>query len=143
VLLPMITNQIRLFNIRDRTGIAAVPHRSEQAGGCRSLAVPRAVVHVVGSDHGPSQLLHQVAFLVGAFGRADKAESVRATPPFDLRKACRNKVQRLIPAGFAEAVALADQRRGEPVLAVDEVPREFAFDTRGDTVGMAILWLYF
>src|SRR5437899_6368926 len=121
-------DQVSLLDVADRTGIAAVPHRSEQASGRRSLAVPRAVVHVVGADHGPSQLLHQIAFLVGAFGRADKAEGVRAILRFDFREACRNKVQRLIPAGFAEAVALADQRRSEAVLAVNEVPGEFSLD---------------
>ncbi len=131
-------HQIGLFDVRDRTGIAAVAHRSEQAGGRRSLAVPRAVVHVVRADHGPSQLPHQVAFLVGAFGRADKAEGVRAILLFDLRKARRYKVQRLIPAGLTEAIALADQRRGESVLAVGEVPRELALDAGGNAVRRAI-----
>jgi hypothetical protein len=52
-------------------------------------------------------------------------------------KACRDKVQRLIPAGLAETVALANQRR-EPVPAIDEVPCEFAFDAGGDAVRRAI-----
>src|SRR5436190_635061 len=80
-------HQVGLFYVRDRTGIAAVADRSEQTGGCRSLAVSRAVVHVVCADHGSRQFLHQVAFFVGAFGRGDKGESVG--PSFALISARR------------------------------------------------------
>ena len=103
-------NQVRLFNIRDRTRISAVAHGPKQAGGRRRLAVPRTVIHVVRADHRPGQFLHQIAFFVGAFGRGDEPQRVRAMRRFDLREAAGDKVQRLLPPGLAEVVAFADQR---------------------------------
>ena len=105
-------HKVGLLDIRDRTGIAAVAHRSEKTGGCRRLAVTRAVVHVVGAGHRASQLLHQVTFFVGAFGGGDEGECVRGIVRFDFGEASGDQVQRLIPAGFTEVVPFADQWRG-------------------------------
>ena len=57
------------------------------------------------------------------------------------RRATRR--ERLVPARFAEAIVLADQRLREPVGAVDEIPGEFAFDAGRDAVGRAFQRLDF
>ncbi len=55
------------LDIRNGTGVAAVLDGALQPHGGRCLAVARAVIDVVGADDLTRQLLHQVAFFVGAF----------------------------------------------------------------------------
>ena len=54
------------LNICNRSRIAAILDRPLQTHRRRSLAVAGTVVDVVRPDHLTRQLLHQVAFLVGA-----------------------------------------------------------------------------
>ena len=56
-----------VFYVLDGAGIAAVTDRAEQTHRGRCLAITGTIIHVVRADHGPRQLLHKVAFLVGAF----------------------------------------------------------------------------
>ena len=56
----------------------------------RVVAVdPGAVVHVVGADDRPGQLLQQVALLVRAARRVEEGQRVRAVPGADLLHAAR------------------------------------------------------
>ena len=131
-------HQAGLLDILDRTRIAAVADRAEQSRRRRRLAVARAVIDVVRADHRARQLLHQIAFFVGAFRRGDERERVRPVRGFDLGEALGDQVERLVPRGLAKLVALADQRLRQPVGAVDEIPAELAFDAGGDAVRRAL-----
>src|ERR1039458_2791732 len=127
-------DKIGLLDVVDRSGIAAVSNGAKQADSCRRLAVTRAVVHVIGADDGAGELLHQVAFFVGAFRRRDEGERIGPGGGFDLSESARNQGQRLVPGGFAELSIFANQWAGEAIVAVDESPAEFAFDAGGDAV---------
>src|ERR1022692_2726414 len=61
----------------------------------------------------------------------------------DLAETPRDQVQGLIPFGFPETVALADQRLRESIFVVDEVPREFSFYARGNSVSRAFSRFHF
>ena len=136
-------HQCRLLDVGDRARIAAVAHGSEEAGGRRSLAIPRAVIHVVGADDRPRQLLHQIAFFVRALRRRDERQCVRPVLRLDLAEAPRHQIQCLIPARLAETVALANQRLGQPVRTVHIVPSELALDACGNAVRRAVRGFHF
>src|SRR5262249_44801250 len=131
---PDDDDQGGLLDVGDRPGVAAVADGPEQARGRRRLAVARAVVDVVGADHRTRQLLHQVALLVGALRGGDETDRVRTMGGLHVAQALRHQVERLVPAGTPEDVALADERRPEPVAAVDVVPGELALHAGGDAV---------
>ena len=58
------------------------------------MAEARAVVDVVGADHDPHQLLHQVVLLVGRAGRGDRRDRVRARASSRIRRSSRGDVGR-------------------------------------------------
>src|SRR6202045_599046 len=127
----------RVFDVLDRAGIAAIANGSEQTLCRGSLTVAGAVVHVVGSDNGARQLLHQIALFIGAFGRRDKRQRVRPGPGLDLREFSRHQVEGLVPGGLAKYAIFTNQRLGQPVRAVYIVPGKFSFHARRDSVRRA------
>ena len=71
------------------------------------------------------------------FDEAMKASASGPCCALISRESAGDQVESLVPAGFAETVALADQRLGEAIRLVDEIPGELAFDAGGDAVGGA------
>ena len=127
-------HQIRLRYVCDRAGVSAITDGTKQTYCCRCLAIARAVVDIVCSDYGPGQLLHQIAFFIGALRRRDKPDRVWSILGFDLGQALSNQAERFVPTGFAKFVALSNERLRQPVSAVDMVPGEFSFDTSRDAI---------
>ena len=128
-----------LLDVGDGAGIAAVADGAREAHGGRGLAVARAVVDVVGADDGARQLLHQVALFVGALGGGDEGRARRGRGSFLISvNLSAMRVRGFVPGGLAEGVAFADERGGEAVVGVDEVPGELALDAGGDAVGGAV-----
>ena len=101
-----------IFYVLDGTGIATVTHRAEQAHRGRGLAITGTIVHIVRADDGAGQLLHEIAFLVRAFGRGDESERVGPAAGLDFRQPARNQAERFIPACFAKLAAFANERFG-------------------------------
>ena len=95
----------------DRAGADAL----EQGGHAGGVAQPGAVVHVVGVEAGPDQLLEEVGLLVGALGRAEAGDRGRAAGGVDLGQPAGHQVQRLLPGGLAEVrhdLGVVDQAAG-------------------------------
>ena len=84
-------HQLGLLDVGNRAGIATIANRSQQPRSCRGLAVARAVIHVIGADHGAGQLLHQVAFFVGALRRRDERQRIRPVRCLDFGKPARHQ----------------------------------------------------
>ena len=84
-------DQLRLFDIGDRTGVAAIADGAPQALRGWRLAVARAVVGVVGADNSARELLHEVTVLIGALRRGDDADGVGPVLGFDRGQPPRNQ----------------------------------------------------
>ncbi len=131
-----------VLNVLDGPRIATVTDRAKEAHSCRRLAVAGAIVHIVRADDRARKLLHEVAFLIGAFRRRDECERVRPCPLLDFRESPRHQVKGFLPTGRAKLASLANQRRGQPVGTVHKVPAELAFNAGGDAVGRTFGRLY-
>ena len=127
-------HEVRHADVRDGAAVAAVADGAEEAGGGGSLAVARAVVHIVRADDGAGKFLNEVCLLVRTFRGGDQADAVRPVGCFDRREPPRDEAERFRPRRRAELIALADQGRRQPLRAVDEVPAELALDAGGDAV---------
>ena len=68
------------------------------------MAQPGAVVDIVGAEPGAHQLLEQIGFLVGAFGRTEPGQRIAALAGRGCAPARRRRVQRLLPGRLAEIV---------------------------------------
>ena len=76
---------------------------------------PGTVVHVVRADHRPGQFLEQVGFLIGAAGRVQEGEGIRAVLCADLLHAASDEPERLLPRDFPELAVLLEQRAFQPI----------------------------
>src|ERR1700730_7838674 len=132
-------DQIGLLEISDRTRIAPISHSAEQAGRGRRLAVARAVVDIVGADYSAGQLLHQVALFIRALGRRDERHRVWTAFSLDLRQFVGHEAESFVPRGWTKLTALANERRGEAILAIDVTPAELSFHAGRNSVGGAVL----
>src|SRR6266853_5815412 len=56
-----------IFDVLNGAGIPTIPYRTEETHRSRGLAITGTIVHVVRADHRTGQLLHEIAFLIGAF----------------------------------------------------------------------------
>ena len=74
----------------------------EQRGHAGGVAQPGAVVHIVGVEPGPDQLLEEVGLLVGALGRAEAGDRPRPAVGVDLGEPPGDQVQRLLPGRLPE-----------------------------------------
>ena len=107
----------------------------------RRVADAGAGVDVVVAKRGTHQLLHQIAFLVGAAAGDDAADRVLAVLALDALDLAGGVVDRLVPAHFLPCVvdALADHRRGDAVLVGGIAEREAPLDAAVTVVGVAVL----
>src|SRR5262249_20166716 len=111
----------------------------EQRGHAGRVAQPGAVVHVVGVEAGPDQLLEEVGLLVGALRRPEPGDRAGPALGVDLGQAAGDQVERLLPGRLPEvrqhlvvvdqparlaAAALAPA--GAPALAVAGAARDAA-----------------
>ena len=122
-------------DVGEGAGRAREAERLAQRERRRRVADARAVVDVVGADRGADQALHRVAVLVGGARGGEAGDRVGAVLGLDPGQLGDDPLDRLVPAGQAEAAALADQRRGEPVARARELVREAALQAGVALVG--------
>ena len=60
--------------------------RGHQTGDRGGVSETGAVVDIVGTNHHPSKLLHEVIFLIGALSGREKSNAVRTLLILDLRE---------------------------------------------------------
>ena len=101
----------RLVKVGHRVGGGAGAQGPLHAQGGGGVADPGAAVDVVGADHYPKKLLHQVVFFVGAAGGGDAGQGIRAVAILDLLEAAGAIVQGLVPGRRLELAVPADQGR--------------------------------
>ncbi len=68
-----------------------------------------AVIHIVGADHRPGELLQQIVFLVGAARGSEKADAVGSISIPDPSKFCSGMSERLIPGYLLEETVLPER----------------------------------
>ena len=110
-------------NIGDRKGEAAIDAESLEPGGCsRRHAEPPIVVDVRGADRHPGELAEQVGLLVGQAAAPEHGDRVGAVLSLDRGQAARHEIERFVPTGGTEWVALpvADERRQQTVGRVEQ-----------------------
>ena len=93
---------VRVHHVAVGGGHGAGADALEQGGHAGGVAEPGAVVHVVGVEPGPDQLLEEVGLLVGALGRPEAGDRGRAVLAVDLGQPPGDQVQRLLPGGLPE-----------------------------------------
>src|SRR2546430_300278 len=101
----------------DRAGADAL----EQGGHAGGVAQPGAVVHVVGVEAGPDQLLEKVGLLVGALRRPESGDRAGAAVGVDLGQAAGDQVERLLPGRLPEVrqyLVVIDQAAGLAAAAL-------------------------
>ena len=88
---------IGVFNLIEGVGGRSAAKAGSEPGHGWGVTDPGAVVHIVGAEDGPGQLLHQVVLLVGAAGRGERTQGIRAVFLFDLSEPPGYHLQGLIP----------------------------------------------
>jgi hypothetical protein len=142
----------------ERRGHRAGADALEKRHHRRGVTEPGAVVHVVGPEAGPDELLHEIRFLVGALRGAEPREPLRAVPVADAGEARGRGIQRLLPARLAEVgewirrihldvgalrrVVAADEGRGEAVGMGNVVESEAALHAEALAVRRAVSALH-
>ena len=130
-----------------------LPHRIEGLGASRlaegllqpitgrRMADARAGVDIVVAKGSADQLLHQIAFFVGAAAGDDAADRVLAVFALDALDLAGSVIDRHLPAHLLPRIvdALADHRCGDAVLVGGVAESEAALDARVPVVGVAIL----
>ncbi len=107
----------------------------------RRMADARASVGVVIAEAGAGQLLHQIAFLVGAARGGDDADRILAVFGLDFLEAAGGEADRLVPGHDAPGLmnGIADHRL-QQTLAVGRVAiSEAALDAAVAVIGLAVL----
>ena len=112
---------VRAGQVRDgvRHGAAAEGLQHPHRGG--RVAEPGAVVHVVGPEGRPDELLKEVVLLVGALGRREPAHAVGAVFFGRLPELAGRQIDGLLPGDLHERVALAQKRGRQPFGVMDEL----------------------
>src|SRR6266550_2580351 len=101
----------------DRAGADAL----EQRGHAGGVAQPGAVVHVVGVEARPDQLLEEVGLLVGALRRPEPGDRAGPSVGVDLGQAAGDQVERLLPGRLPEVrqyLVVIDQAAGLAAAAL-------------------------
>jgi len=93
------------------------------------VSEPGAVVYVVGAETGAGQLLQEVILLIGAFGRGQDSDTVRAEFVLCFAKGLGGKIKGLFPADWLEFPVFPEQRVSKPVFGVNELMEMPAFGT--------------
>src|SRR6266404_5781950 len=71
--------KVSFVHIGNRARIAAIADSAEQTHGRGSLAIARTIVDIVGANHGPGQLLHQITFFIRTLRRRNEPQGIRPT----------------------------------------------------------------
>ena len=138
--------------IRDRIGHGAAAQRLEHAHRGGRVAEPCAVVHVVGLEGRPDELLEEVVLLVGALGRREPADAVGAVFRGRLLQLRGRQFDGLLPGDLLEAVALCakaarqalgvmDKLVGNPALHAERPAADGVFPVGVGGRGAALLHL--
>ncbi len=127
--------RVRLDGVRapyeDKVGVEDVLERVSGRARAEGQGKPRhrrpvanagAVVDVVSLEGDPRPLLHDVAVLVRRPAGNLESQGLRPELLVCLLELARDEAEGLVPGGFHELVALLDERLGQPVRAVDELP---------------------
>ena len=96
-------------------GAGAVAHR--EAGDGRGMAQPRAVIHVVRTDHLARELLREVVFLVRALRGRQQSDRIGAGLALDAHQCLCDQVERRLPVGIDPVAAALRAGR-----ALEQVP---------------------
>jgi len=125
---------VRAGQVRDgiRHGAAAEGLEHAHRGG--GVAEPGAVVHVVGPEGRPDELLEEVVLLVGALGRREAAHAVGAVCRCGVSQLLRREGDGLVPGDLDEGVALSQERRRQTLGVMDELVGEPALDAQRSPV---------
>ena len=83
------------------------------------------MVHIVGTHHGPGELLGQIMFLVGAGGGREERKGLAGVPG----QPGRDVVQRLVPRGLLEQTVPAQQGSAQAGGVVHVFQPEFSLET--------------
>ncbi len=84
------------------------------------------MVHVVGAEDGPHELLEEVSGLVGDGGRPDPTHAMGSALLPDFPQPLADQIQGLVPGCRSEFAILADQRLGDPFRAIHVLVGEAA-----------------
>ncbi|MCY1408054.1 hypothetical protein D9M71_233710 [compost metagenome] len=112
-------DQVGAVDIGDAAGHRPRAEGQGQPRHRGAVADARTVVDVVAAQHGPGEFLRRVIILVGRPRAADHPHRARPTLGQRLAKGAGHPLQRLVPAGRAQACRLADQRTGQTAGRVD------------------------
>ena len=89
------------------------------------------MVNVIGTHQQADELLLHVAIFVGGLGRGERSERAAVRGKF-----LRHQIQRLIPGRLGEHAILADQRRGQAILVLDEGEAKTSLHTQHPLAGL-------
>ena len=67
---------IRILDFRNGISHGATTECRGKTCHCGRVSEPGAVIHIIGSESGPANLLQKVVFLIAAAGRTQKCEAV-------------------------------------------------------------------
>ncbi|MNZ66795.1 hypothetical protein D3C78_850260 [compost metagenome] len=112
-------DQVGLVDIGNAAGHRSGAEGQGQAGHRGAVADARTVVDIVAAQHGPGEFLCRVIVLVGRPRAADHPHRTRPTFRQRVAEGAGHPLQRLVPAGRAQACGLADQRTRQAVGGVD------------------------
>ena len=121
-------DEIRVIDARDVVGHGPAAQGCLQPGDGGGVAQAGAVIHVVGGKLPAHEFLEQVVVFVGGLGRGEPRQRIAAMLCLDGAKTLGHQGDRLLPAGGDQLAILADQRRGEALLALDEVKAKAPLD---------------
>jgi hypothetical protein len=104
---------------------AVHPERPVARRGRGGHAEPAVVVDVPGAQHDPGELAQRVRLLVGQPAAAEHGDGVPSVPRLGPGDLGDHDGERLFPGGRAQptALAVAQQRRGQPVRVVEQLGR--------------------
>ena len=114
--------------IGDGVGHCAGAEGDGQTGHRGSVSKSGAVIYVVRPDHRAHEFLHEEVLLIGRSGAGEACHGVWPVRRLDAGQLVGNEAICLVPRGLLQHAVAADQRRGQPLPAVDEVEGEAAFD---------------
>ena len=149
-------HHVGMLDLVEGRGHGARADALDQRRHRRGMAEPRAVIDIVVAEARADQLLEQIGFFVGAFGRAEAGNGFVAVLLGDLGEAGGGKVERLFPTRLAEMgvgvggidvdalgqARLPDQRLHQPLRIGHIVEAEAALDAEPVLIGVAVAALH-
>ncbi|MNR11341.1 hypothetical protein D3C85_1276370 [compost metagenome] len=103
------------------------------------MAVAGAVINIVRLEDLTGELLNDIILFIGDFGGRDESQLIAAILFLNRSKTLSYQRQCLIPGRFNKGVPLTDERCGQTLFTVHEVPTEFPFHTGRDGVDRCIV----